>query len=55
MIGHQAICVNPATKFLFEMDEIFTVIVVVVVRNENGLPVMASLDDMMRCIGEDYS
>ena len=55
MIGHQAICVNSATKLLFEMDEMFPVIVVVVVRNKDALPVMATLDYMMRCMGKKYT
>jgi hypothetical protein len=55
VIGHQAIGVNPAAKFFFEMDEIVPIRVVVVVPNKNGLSVVTALDDMMRCVWEKPS
>jgi len=40
MIGHQAVGVNFTIKMAFEFDEIFAVVVVVVIRDENSLAVM---------------
>jgi len=55
MIGHQAICVNLASKFFFPFPQIIDVEKIVFIRDENYLPIMASLDYMMRITRYYYS
>ena len=54
MVGHQTVSVNRTTKLAFAYNQVCPVIVVVVITDKNGLPVMTSLNDMMGRVGQNY-
>ncbi len=55
MVGHQTICVNFAAELTFQKHEILQIVIEVVVSDKYWLPVMASLNDVVRGIGQNYS
>jgi hypothetical protein len=55
VVLHQAIRIYSATIHVLPFPQVFKVIQKVSIRDENGLSVMATLDDMMRIAGYYYS
>jgi hypothetical protein len=55
VVRHQAIRIYSATIRVLPFPQVFKVIQKIPIRDENGLPVMATLDDMMRIAGYYYS
>lgn len=55
VIGHEAVSVELAAKFAFPLFEVVEIIEIVVIASENGLAVMAPLDDMVRAVRKDQS
>jgi len=53
MVGHQAICIQFALKFVFPFVKVIKVIQIVVVRHENRLAVMSAMNNMVGMI-RDY-
>ena len=55
MIGHQAVAVYLYLKFGRPFDQIVEVIEIVFSLNENSTAIMASLNDMMRSVRQNYA
>jgi hypothetical protein len=55
MVRHQAVSVNPAVELPFELNEIFPIIILVVIGNKNCLPIMTPLYNMMWSMRKNYS
>jgi hypothetical protein len=53
VVRHQAIRIDSATIGALPFPQIFKVIPIISICDENGLPVMTTLDDVMR-IADDY-
>ena len=53
MIGHQAECVNFTFQLFFPLRQIVEVVKVIIVTGKNGLPVMATLDNVVGIVGND--
>jgi hypothetical protein len=54
-VGHQTVCIDSAIVFVFKLYKIFSIVVVVIIRNKYRLPVMAPLHYMMRGMRKNYS
>ena len=55
MVRHQAIRIYSATIRILPFPQVFKVIQKIPIRDENGLPIMATLDNMRRIAGYYYS
>jgi hypothetical protein len=55
MICHKAIGIDATAKVLFQLSQIPKVIAVIVIGNEDGLPIMPTVDDVVGTVGDDYT
>jgi len=52
VVCHQAIRIDSATVGVLPFPQVFKVIPIITIHEENGLPVMATLDEMIRIAGD---
>jgi len=50
MISHQAVCVYLTAELMLEVDKVFPVIIVIVVRDKYCLSIMTSLNNVVGSI-----
>ena len=55
VICHKTVCVETTTEFLFHLRKVHQIIAVVIIRNENRVPVMSTMDDVVGVVRYDQA
>ena len=53
MIRHKAIGIDAAIELVLQLNKVFEVIAIVIIGNEDRIPIMPTVDDVVRTVGND--